>query len=261
MVQVRLTVSGVVLAVLFSILLAFVLPADPFRSQAWHKGYNLYSAALPLGSSAFLYLISCTGPWGTSARLLRRTTSFTLTGLTGALPPFFSWRHFPFCTIAGYILYGRSFKGFRHLVTEGYSSNFAEKCTAPLSHQHRLLWLLFLFFALPHHPTLPRGRLHLPRTIGVIVAALYPSAMGQYPREMSGPFWRNIRSCIWSTPALSAHGRPGDRLHYCPGLHKRRGLCHWPLPHRELPHPCWTAAGFTRLHARHQCSPRRSGAL
>ncbi len=64
--QVRLTVSGVVLAILFSILLAFVLPAILPGARAWHKGYNLYNGGLAFGIFGFLYLISCTGPWESS---------------------------------------------------------------------------------------------------------------------------------------------------------------------------------------------------
>lgn len=61
--QVRLTVSGVVLAILFSILLAFVLPAILPGAGRGTRAITFTTAALPLGSSAFLYLISCTGPW------------------------------------------------------------------------------------------------------------------------------------------------------------------------------------------------------
>ena len=170
---------------------------------------------------------------------------------------------FSLCTIAGYILNGRSFKGFRHLVTDtGYSSNFAEKYGMPLCLINIGCYgfLFLLYIHLITHFT--EGAGFTGPTIGVTVAALTFSAMGQHPRNVWPILAGYLLLYLVTLVLCRMDGR--EIAWTYPGLHKRRGLCHRPLPHRRtLWDPCRTGR---RLHVRlhvygHQCSPRRSGAL
>ena len=51
--RLNLTVSGVLLALLFSVMLGFVVPAILPGAMAWHKGYNLYNGGLAFGLFGF----------------------------------------------------------------------------------------------------------------------------------------------------------------------------------------------------------------
>ena len=51
--QLNLEPEGVVLALAFSLLLGFIIPAILPGAQAWHKGYNLYNGGLAFGFFGF----------------------------------------------------------------------------------------------------------------------------------------------------------------------------------------------------------------
>ena len=53
-IRVTLTVRGVLLTVLFSLIIAFCTPALLPGARTWHKGYNLYNGGLACGVFAFL---------------------------------------------------------------------------------------------------------------------------------------------------------------------------------------------------------------
>lgn len=186
--QVRLTVSGVVLAILFSILLAFVLPAILPGARAWHKGYNLYNGGLAFGIFGFFvfnFMYRTMGIEPPQALTADNVIYDYFNRSYRSFATLFFLAAFSLCTIAGYILNGRSFKGFRHLVTDtGYSSNFAEKYGMPLCLINIGCYgfLFLLYIHLITHFT--EGAGFTGPTIGVIVAALTFSAMGQHPRNV-----------------------------------------------------------------------------
>lgn len=186
--QVRLTVSGVVLALLFSILLAFVLPAILPGARAWHKGYNLYNGGLAFGIFGFFVFNFMYRTMGIEAPQALTATNVLYDHFNRSYRNFatiFFLTAFFLCTAAGYILNGRSFKGFRHLVADtGYSSNFAEKYGMPLCLINIGCYgfLFLLYIHLITHFTDGAG--FTGPTIGVIVAALTFSAMGQHPKNV-----------------------------------------------------------------------------
>ena len=186
--QVRLTVSGVVLAILFSILLAFVLPAILPGARAWHKGYNLYNGGLAFGIFGFFvfnFMYRTMGIEPPQALTADNVIYDYFNRSYRSFATLFFLAAFSLCTIAGYILNGRSFKGFRHLVTDtGYSSNFAEKYGMPLCLINIGCYgfLFLLYIHLITHFT--EGAGFTGPTIGVTVAALTFSAMGQHPRNV-----------------------------------------------------------------------------
>ena len=186
--QVRLTVPGVVLANLFSILLAFVLPAILPGARAWHKGYNLYNGGLAFGIFGFFvfnFMYRTMGIEPPQALTADNVIYDYFNRSYRSFATLFFLAAFSLCTIAGYILNGRSFKGFRHLVTDtGYSSNFAEKYGMPLCLINIGCYgfLFLLYIHLITHFT--EGAGFTGPTIGVTVAALTFSAMGQHPRNV-----------------------------------------------------------------------------
>lgn len=177
-----------VLAILFSILLAFVLPAILPGARAWHKGYNLYNGGLAFGIFGFFvfnFMYRTMGIEPPQALTADNVIYDYFNRSYRSFATLFFLAAFSLCTIAGYILNGRSFKGFRHLVTDtGYSSNFAEKYGMPLCLINIGCYgfLFLLYIHLITHFT--EGAGFTGPTIGVTVAALTFSAMGQHPRNV-----------------------------------------------------------------------------
>ena len=96
--QVRLTVSGVVLAILFSILLAFVLPAILPGARAWHKGYNLYNGGLAFGIFGFFvfnFMYRTMGIEPPQALTADNVIYDYFNRSYRSFATLFSWRHFP----------------------------------------------------------------------------------------------------------------------------------------------------------------------
>lgn len=184
----QVTVAGVVLAVLCSIMLGFVVPAILPGAQAWHKGYNLFNGGLAFGLFGFFLY-----------NFMYRTMGIPSHGsLVRGNPIYRSFNHsygiyanlffltvFSICILVGYFLNGRSFRGFRHLIKDtGYSSDFAEKYGMPLCliniGCHGSLFLLYLNLSI--HFTSGAG--FTGPTVGVILAALTFTAMGQHPKNV-----------------------------------------------------------------------------
>ena len=89
------------------------------------------------------------------------------------------------CFLIGFLLNKKSLRGFRHLIIDtGYSSNFAEKYGMPLCliniGCYGFLFLLYILLV----TSFTEGAGFTGPTIGVILAALTFSAMGQHPRNV-----------------------------------------------------------------------------
>jgi hypothetical protein len=92
---------------------------------------------------------------------------------------------FLLCIAAGYVLNGKDLRRFRHLVKDtGYASDFAERYGMPLCliniGCHGTLFLLYLNLVI----TLTSGAGFTGPTVGVILAALTFTAMGQHPKNV-----------------------------------------------------------------------------
>lgn len=186
--QANLTQSGVALAVLFSMMLGYVIPAILPGAKAWHKGYNLYNGGLAFGLFGFFIY-----------NLMYKTM--------GIIPPkvlpvdntiYANFSHsyllygnaffiliFSICIFTGYLLNGKSFNGFKYLIKDtGYSSNFAAKYGMPLCliniGCHGFIFLLYVNIAV----NFTSGAGFTGPTIGVVLAALTFTAMGQHPANV-----------------------------------------------------------------------------
>lgn len=186
--QLHLTLSGILLTILFSLMLGFVIPAILPGAQAWHKGYNLYNGGLAFGIFGFFVYnfmyktmgILSLGPvYHNNVIYNRFHHSYRLYATCFFLVIFLA------CLAAGYWLNGKTIKGYRLLLKDtGHGSNFAEKYGMPLCliniGCYGLLFLLYLNIVI----YFTQGAGFTGPTIGVILAALTFTAMGQHPKNV-----------------------------------------------------------------------------
>jgi len=186
--QVHLTLSGILLALAFCLLLGFVIPAILPGAKAWHKGYNLYNGGLAFGIFGFFVFnfmyktMSITPPkplprdnsiylsFGHSYRLYANCFFITI---------------FVLCLLTGWYLNKKSFHGFSHLVRDtGFQSDFSEKYGMPLCliniGMYGLMFLLYLNLII----LFTEGAGFTGPTFGVMLASLTFTAMGQHPRNV-----------------------------------------------------------------------------
>lgn len=186
--EVHLTVPGVLLTIAFSLMLGFLIPAVLPGAQAWHKGYTLYNGGLACGLLGFFlfnffYRTMGFHNHGSVARDNAIYASFNHS--YGEFANLFFLSVFFVCLLTGWALNGKSFKGMDHLVKDtGYSSDFADKYGMPLCliniACHGSLFLLYLNLSI--HFT--EGAGYTGPTMGVMLAGLTFTAMGQHPRNV-----------------------------------------------------------------------------
>lgn len=186
--QVQLTAKGVILAILFSLMLGFVVPAILPGAHAWHKGYNLYNGGLAFGIFGFLVF-----------NFMYRTMGIEVpTFLVVDTPVYEQFGHsfrlygncfyltiFAICILSGYILNGKSLHGLKHLFKDtGFRSDFAEKYGMPICLMnigfYGCIFLIYLNLAIQFS----EGAGFTGPTFGIVLAALTFTAMGQHPRNI-----------------------------------------------------------------------------
>ena len=118
------TLGGVVLMLVVGMLIGFMTPAMAAHSPNVHKGYDLYSAALPgvlLGLFAVAVLYKSLGHDVPEIKA-------TLGGNHSEIVLPFCIIFFGLCVLAGFWLNGKSFKGYVSLLKDtGYKSDFTAK--------------------------------------------------------------------------------------------------------------------------------------
>lgn len=183
--QLNLTLGGIALALLFSILLGFIIPAILPGAQAWHKGYNLYNGGLAFGLFGFFVFNFMYKTMGilSMGRISRNNEIYNRFGHSYQLyADIFFLLIFAFCFFLGYFFNGKSIRGYRQLLKDtGYRSDFAEKYGMPVCLMnigiHGTLFLLYLNLVI----IFTDGAGFTGPTIGVMLAALTFTAMGQQP--------------------------------------------------------------------------------
>ena len=186
--RVSVTFKGLVLTLLFMLVLAFVAPAVLPGVKAWHKGYNLYNGGLAYGLLGFLLFNFMYRTMGVEAPGVLEVSNPVYENFGRSYHVFgniFFLLLFALCTLAGWILNGRSFKGLGHLFKDtGYQSNFAQKYGMPLclinTGLYGALFLLYVDAAI----IFTDGAGFTGPTFGVIFAALTFTAMGQHVRNV-----------------------------------------------------------------------------
>ncbi len=186
--RVQMNSSGILLTLLFSLMIGFVIPAILPGAHAWHKGYNLYNGGLAFGLFGFFLFnflfrtmglsphqpISHINPiyeaFGRSYRLYANLFFIIL---------------FAVCILAGYFLNGKCFHGYAQLMRDtGHASDFSDKYGMPICLINigceGFLFLLYINLAI----LFTEGVGFTGPTIGVVLASLTFTAMGQHPKNV-----------------------------------------------------------------------------
>lgn len=183
--RLSLTPEGIALALAFCLLLGFIIPAILPGAQAWHKGYNLYNGGLAFGFFGFFVFNFMYKTMGilSMGRISRNNEIYNRFGHSYQLyANLFFLLIFAFCFFVGWFLNGKSIRGYRQLLKDtGHCSDFSEKYGMPICliniGIHGMLFLLYLNLTI----TLTNGAGFTGPTIGVMLAALTFTAMGQHP--------------------------------------------------------------------------------
>jgi len=185
---VRLTVSGVLLTLLFALFVGFAAPAALPGAKSWHKGYNLYNAGIACGTLGFFLYSLLYRTTGAEAPVVavRENAVYESFGhsyqLFGNL---FFLLLSAVCLAAGWYLNGRSFRGIRRLFRDtGYESNFAKKYGMPLCLINIGLYCPLVLVYTNLAILLTEGVGFTAPIFGAVFAALTFTAMGQHPRNV-----------------------------------------------------------------------------
>ena len=135
------TLPGVVLMLAVGMLIGFLTPAMAGHSPNVHKGYDLYSAALPgvlLGLFAVAVLYKSLG-----------NDVPAIAATLGESRPEIVWTFcgifFALCVLAGFWLNGKSFKGYTDLLRDsGHKADFAAKYGPGLAIMNTGIYGLFI---------------------------------------------------------------------------------------------------------------------
>ncbi|MBQ6834069.1 MAG: DUF1576 domain-containing protein [Lachnospiraceae bacterium] len=185
---VNLTLSGVTIAIVFALALGFVVPAILPGAKAWHKGYNLYNGGLAFGVFGFFVYDLLYKTFGvTPPQVIEQTNeiydrfdhNYQFYGTM------FFLTIFVLCIAVGYYLNGNSFSGYRKFLKDtGYSSNFAAQYGMPLCLINLGFYGIFFLIYINLIISLTPGAGFTGATVGVILASLTFTAVGQHPKNV-----------------------------------------------------------------------------
>ena len=192
----KVTVFGVILALLFGLASGFVVPALLPGTTAMHRGFNMYKAGLALGIlGIFIYsfLFKNLGLNAFASLNIHNPTYYALPYAYRDFMNIFFLILFSVTLLAGFILNRFSFRGYRELIhSTGYGTDFLDKFGMPVCLMNFafyglcILAYLNIVFLLPEWiPALPTGVGFTGPTVGVVFAALTFSFDGQQPRTVA----------------------------------------------------------------------------
>ena len=186
--QVQITGAGLVLALLFTLLIAFVIPAILPGAQAWHKGYNLYNGGLAFGLFGFLVYNFMYKTLDVPKPLVINYSNELYEAVHRSYRGFATVYFliiFLICLIAGWILNEGTFYGYADLIrTTGYQCNYARTFGMDLVLINIGFYGLFFFLYVFLIITFTPGAGFTGPTIGVVIASLTFTALGQHPRNI-----------------------------------------------------------------------------
>ncbi len=182
------SVTGILLAIAFCIIMGFVIPAILPGASAWHKGYDLFNGGLAFGIFGFFMY-----------HFMYRTMGITPPGLIMISNSIYTRFHhsfrlygncfyvilFSLFLLIGYHLNGRNYDGLKYLFKDtGFQSDFAEKYGMPVCLINIGIYgFMFLaYLNLVIHFT--QGAGFTGPTFGIMLAALTFTAMGQHPKNI-----------------------------------------------------------------------------
>lgn len=187
--EMNLTVSGILITIVFSLILGYVIPAILPGALAMHKGYNLYNGGLAFGLFGFFvfnFMYKTMGIAWTPAKAFDNHIYLEFNHSFQMYANIFFLLIFATCLLVGYWLNGKSFHGYYHMISDtGYRSDYASKYGMPLCliniGFYGSLFLAYLNFVVT---LTDKGAGFTGPTFGVMLAALTFSAMGQHPKNV-----------------------------------------------------------------------------
>lgn len=189
-------ILGVMVALVFGIMAGFIVPALLPGTTAMHRGYNMYKAGLAIGFlGVFLHSFFYTSLGIDTPEVITIYNPEYYTKPYGYMlfMNIFFVLLFSSTLIAGYLLNGKSFSGYRRLIkSTGYGTDFFDKFKMPVClinfavYGFCIILYLNLIIVLPQVFTfLPKGVGFTGATVGVVFAALTFCADGQQPRTVA----------------------------------------------------------------------------
>jgi len=186
--EVTLTTSGIALALGFSLMLGFIIPAILPGAKAWHKGYNLYNGGLAFGVFGFFVFNFMYKTMGITPPATLHQTNVIYESFGHNYHEYatmFFVIVFAICIIAGYLLNGKSFNGYKALLKDtGYATDFAGKYGMPVCLINIGVYGIFFLLYINLITIFTPGAGFTGPTIGVILAALTFTAIGQHPKNV-----------------------------------------------------------------------------
>lgn len=186
--ELNLTPGGIFLALAFALMLGFIVPAILPGAHAWHKGYNLYNGGLAFGIFGFFLYNFLYKTMGVTPPAKVEHFNVIYEYFDRSFDIFanrFFFLLFPLCIYAGYKLNGETFADYKELTKDtGYRSDFAENYGMPACLMNIGFVGLFFVFYLNLIMIFTDGVGYTGPTIGVVLAALTFTSMGQHPKNI-----------------------------------------------------------------------------
>lgn len=184
----HLNIQGIPLTIGFSLAIGFVIPAILPGAKSWHKGYNLYNGGLAFGMFGFFVFNLMYKTMGITPPEVLTHTNDIYEGFGRSFHLYstvFFLILFLICIAIGYHLNGNTFRGYYRLTKDtGFSSDFSEKYGMPLCliniGIYGLIFLIYINMITIFTP----GAGFTGATIGVILASLTFTSMGQHPKNV-----------------------------------------------------------------------------
>lgn len=192
----KITVLGVILALIFGLTTGFLVPALIPGTAKMHRGFSMYKAGLALGLlGVFIYsfLFQTLGLKSYSTLTIDNPTYYALPYAYRAFMNIFFIALFSITVLLGFLFNRCSFRGYKELLhSTGYGTDFVDKFGMPVCYVNIgvyglcIVAYLNLIFVLPElFPFLPAGIGFTGPTVGVVFAALTFAADGQQPRTVA----------------------------------------------------------------------------
>ena len=214
------TLTGIALALVVGIAVGILTPPLAAHSPAVHKGFNLYSAALPAGLLGFFL-----------NALLYKTLGYTTPEIGSILheggPVFvrtFCIAVFVLCILAGFLLNGRSFRGYAALLRDtGHKANFVDSYGIGCTILNIGVYGLFItaYYVVTNAPCTGV-------TLGITFCMVCFGAAGSHPLNVWPIMVGYAVASLFGTNPLSAQGAAVG-LCYASGLAPIAGVYGWPF--------------------------------
>lgn len=192
----KISFGGVMLAIVFSLMAGFIVPALVPGTAKMTRSFSMYKAGLAIGIMgifAYAFLYKTIGREAPDALVINNPEYYAMPYAYRDFMNVFFIILFGLTLFMGFALNRFSFRGYKYLIrSSGYGVDFLDKFGMPVClinvgvYGFCILGFLNLAMLLPQWlPFLPQGVGFTGATVGVIFAALTFAADGQQPRTVA----------------------------------------------------------------------------